>query len=41
MGQLKRSNRKGLLESWYEYEAQAVEEALRTWSAENGLQLKP
>jgi hypothetical protein len=31
--------RKGLLEAWYEYEAQAVEQALRTWSAENGLQL--
>jgi hypothetical protein len=33
--------RKGMLEDWYEYETQAVEEALRTWSAENGLQLKP
>ena len=32
---------KGLLEAWYEYEAQAVEQALRVWSAENGLQLKP
>ena len=33
--------RKGLLEAWYEYEAQAVEQALRTWSEENGLQLNP
>ena len=33
--------RKGMLEAWYEYEAQAVEQALRTWSKENGLQLKP
>ena len=33
--------RKGILEDWYEYETQAVEEALRTWSVENGLQLKP
>jgi len=33
--------RKGMLEAWYEYEAQAVEQALRTWSEENGLQLKP
>jgi hypothetical protein len=33
--------RKGMLETWYEYEAQAVEQALRTWSEENGLQLKP
>jgi len=32
--------RKGMLEAWYEYEAQAVEQALRTWSEENGLQLK-
>ena len=31
--------RKGLLEAWYEYEAQTVEQALRAWSAENGLQL--
>lgn len=31
--------RKGLLEAWYEYEAQAVEQALRAWSAENGLHL--
>ena len=31
--------RKGMLEAWYEYEAQAVEQALRAWSAENGLQL--
>jgi hypothetical protein len=33
--------RKGILEDWYEYETQAVEEALRNWSVENGLQLKP
>lgn len=33
--------RKGILEAWYEYEAQAVEQALRTWSAEVGLQVKP
>jgi hypothetical protein len=33
--------RKGMLETWYEYEAQAVEQALRTWSEENGLQLRP
>ena len=32
---------KGMLEAWYKYEAQAVERALRTWSEENGLQLKP
>jgi hypothetical protein len=30
-----------MLEAWYDYEAQAVEQALRTWSEENGLQLKP
>ncbi len=36
-----RLERKGMLETWYEYEAQAVEQALRTWSEENGLQLKP
>ena len=33
--------RKGMLEAWYECEAQAAEQALRAWSAENGLQLKP
>ncbi len=29
------------LESWYKYEDSAVEEGLREWSEENGLQLKP
>jgi hypothetical protein len=33
--------RKGILEAWYEYESQAVEQALRGWSDENGIQLKP
>ena len=33
--------RKGILDTWYEYEAQAVEQALRTWSEENAIQLKP
>jgi hypothetical protein len=32
--------RKGILQAWYEYQAQAVESALRAWSEENGLQLK-
>jgi Uncharacterised protein family (UPF0158) len=31
----------GMLEAWYEYEAQATEQALREWSEDNGLQLKP
>ena len=29
------------LENWYKYEESAVEEGLREWSRENGLQLKP
>ena len=33
--------RKDMLEAWYEYEAQAIERALREWSEDNGLQLKP
>lgn len=32
---------KGLLQAWYEYEASAVEQALRAWSEEEGLRLKP
>jgi hypothetical protein len=32
--------RKGILQQWYEYEAQAVEHALRAWSEEHGFQLK-
>ena len=34
-------DRKGLLQSWYDYEAAAVERALREWSEENGIQLNP
>jgi hypothetical protein len=33
--------RKRMLQAWYEFEAQAVERALREWSEEHGLQLKP
>lgn len=33
--------RRSQLEGWYAYEANAVEQALRTWSAENGIQLAP
>ena len=33
-------DRKDRLEHWYAFEQTAVEEALRTWSAENDLQLK-
>jgi hypothetical protein len=33
--------RKGLLDAWHKYEENAVESALREWSEENGLQLKP
>jgi hypothetical protein len=33
--------RQNQLESWYEFEKTAVEQALREWIAENGLQLKP
>jgi uncharacterized protein UPF0158 len=29
------------LENWYKYEESAVEEGLREWCRENGLQLKP
>lgn len=32
--------RKGARQAWYEYEAQAVERALREWSSENDLPLK-
>jgi hypothetical protein len=32
---------KNQLENWYKYEESAVEEGLREWSRENGLQLKP
>lgn len=32
---------KDLLQDWYDYEAQAVEKALREWAAENGLQVMP
>ncbi|WNC95443.1 hypothetical protein RI103_37725 (plasmid) [Paraburkholderia sp. FT54] len=31
--------RKGVLERWYAFEADAVESALRQWCAENGLEL--
>ena len=31
---------KGVLQVWYDYEAEAVERALRDWSDEQGLQLK-
>lgn len=34
-------DRQGQLQAWYDYEARAVEQALREWSEENGLQLKP
>jgi hypothetical protein len=34
-------DRKNQLQNWYEFEKTAVEEALREWSEENGLQLKP
>ena len=33
--------RKNQLENWYAFEKTAVEQSLREWSAENGLQLKP
>jgi hypothetical protein len=33
--------RKNALAAWYEYEAKAVERALREWCEEHGLQLKP
>jgi len=29
--------RKGCLETWYEYEMQAVKDALRKWCRENGI----
>jgi len=32
---------KNQLENWYKYEESAVEEGLREWLSENGLQLKP
>lgn len=32
--------RKDLLETWYDYEAQAIEHSLREWCSENGLSLK-
>lgn len=32
--------RQGKLQAWYDYEAQAVERALRAWSDEQGFQLK-
>ncbi len=35
---LERTNQ---LQNWYEYEKIAVDAALRAWSTENGLQLKP
>ncbi|MCP3713771.1 hypothetical protein M3I54_44445, partial [Paraburkholderia sp. CNPSo 3274] len=31
--------REGVLERWYSFETDAVESALRQWSAENGLEL--
>jgi hypothetical protein len=31
--------RKGILEFWYSFEANAVEKALREWCAENGLEV--
>ncbi|WP_265923011.1 UPF0158 family protein [Cupriavidus nantongensis] len=31
--------RKGILELWYAFEAEAVERALRQWCAENGLEV--
>ena len=34
-------DRQGQLQAWCDYEARAVEQALREWSEENGLQLKP
>jgi len=33
--------RRNQLQNWYQYEKSAVEGALREWSTENGLQLKP
>lgn len=33
--------RRGMLQAWYDYEAKAVERALREWAAANGLPLKP
>jgi len=34
-------DRQGQLQAWYDYEARAGEQALRKWSEENGLHLKP
>ncbi len=31
--------RNGILNAWYQYETRAIEQALRKWSLENGLQL--
>ncbi len=33
-------DRKDCLDAWYEYEARAVENALREWSAQNGITLE-
>ena len=33
--------RRNALSAWHEYEAKAVEQALREWCGEHGLQLKP
>lgn len=30
---------KGALDRWYDYEAESIEQALRAWCAENGLEL--
>jgi hypothetical protein len=32
-------NSKGALDRWYTYEAESIEQALRAWCAENGLEL--
>ncbi|AQV97516.1 hypothetical protein BJN34_27015 [Cupriavidus necator] len=33
------AERKGILETWYSFEADSVERALRQWCAENGLEI--
>jgi hypothetical protein len=34
-------DRCGMLERWYQYEAEAVEEALREWAEDNDIQVEP
>ena len=34
-------DRQGMLEAWYAYEAQAIEQALREWCIENEIPIKP